>query len=239
MTAAALAPPPPAQPAGAAEAPEWARALLERQLWILGQLAEGGLEIARAVERQATGGRSGEDAPERAPEGVEAHIPMAYARVARAVRMTILLQSKLIGDLQTLQTKAAHESAHANSLRGTQRIGLMQDQKRRIGRIVSRIAWVDGREPAEIERLTRRGVEMLDYDDHFGDILTRPVSETIALICKDLGLEPDWPQLAEEAWAKAEIQSGAAGGPLAGVRPAPRRAAANDQVPLTPQAASP
>ena len=50
MSTAALTPP---APASAADASDWARALLERQLWILGQLAEGGLEIARAIERSA------------------------------------------------------------------------------------------------------------------------------------------------------------------------------------------
>ena len=162
---------------------------------------------------------------------------MAYARVARAVRMTILLQSKLIADLQALEAKAAHEAAHGRCLNGTQRVGLECDQKDRIGRIIGRIAWADGADEDEVERLAEEAAERLDQDDLYGDILTRPVSELIAQICDDLGLQPDWPQLAEEAWAKAEIDSGAAGGPLAGLvmKPPP----ANDRVQFTPCAASP
>ena len=234
MSAAATPP----QPTAPAAARDLARALLERQLWGLGQLAEGGLEIARAIERQATGAGS-DDA---APHTVDAHVPMAYARVARAVRMTILLQSKLITDLQALEAKTAEAAYSAKCRRALDRPHILREQKARIGRIVGRIAWADGREHAEIERLARHAAEMLDHDDHFGDILTRPVSELIALICQDLGLEPDWPQLAEEAWAMAEIAGGKVGGPLEAwinKGSAKERSAAHDPAPLAPQAASP
>ena len=238
MTAAAQAPSQPTKtgtPANAG-APDLARTLLERQLWVLGQLAEGGLEIARAIEHRATSDDS-EDA-------VLDAAPIAYARVARAVRMTLMLQYKLIADLQALEAKAAHEAAHANCLRGTQRVGLKFDQKERIGRIISRIAEADGADEDEVERLAEEAAERLDQDDLYGDILTRPVSALIAQICDDLGLEPDWPQLAEEAWAKAEIENGAAGGPLAeflAKRPTTthRPPPTNDGVRFTPQAASP
>jgi hypothetical protein len=235
MSTATHTPPAPPLPlAPATPAPEWARALLERQLWILGQLAEGGLEIARAIERQATG----EGSEEGAPQVVEAHIPMAYARVARAVRMTILLQSKLIGELQNVEIKAAQESL-ARSPRAIDRPRLEREQKARIGRIVGRIVWADREDAAESDRQERLAVELLDQDELYGDILTRPVSEIIAHICRDLGLEPDWPQLAEEAWAQAEIKSGAAGGPLAAVMAASWPPPAQERVQLTPQAASP
>jgi len=156
--------------------------------------------------------------------------------------MTILLQSKLITDLQALEAKTAEAAYSAKCRRALDRPHILREQKARIGRIVGRIAWADGREHAEIERLARHAAEMLDHDDHFGDILTRPVSELIALICQDLGLEPDWPQLAEEAWAMAEIAGGKVGGPLEAwinKGSAKERSAAHDPAPLAPQAASP
>jgi len=233
MTVAAQTPPQPAATGvtASAAAGDLARALLERQLWVLGQLADGGLEIARAIERRATSDES--------PDAVLDGAPMAYARVARAVRMTLMLQSKLIADLQSLEAKAAHEAAHGHCLKGAQRVGLECDQKDRIGRIIGRIAGADGADEDEVERLAEEAAERLDQDDLYGDILTRPVSEIIALICKDLGLEPDWPQLAEEAWAKAEIENGAAGGPLAAMMAKGLAAPANDGVRFAPQAASP
>ncbi|HVY34383.1 MAG TPA: hypothetical protein VG960_08170 [Caulobacteraceae bacterium] len=241
MTVATQAPPQTATVAvpTSAAVGDMARALLERQLGILGQLAEGGLEIARAIEREATQAGSAK----RAPKGVGAHIPMAYARVSRAVRMTILLQSQLITDLQTLEAKAAQAAAQANSLNGTQRVCREHDQQRRIGRIVGRIALADDKAHGEANRLARETVERLEQDELYGDILTRPFSEIVAQICNDMGLEPNWPQLAEEAWAKAELNTGAAAAPLAAAmaktaqaRPPPL---SKSVAQFTPHAASP
>jgi hypothetical protein len=210
MTVADTAPANAAQtdaPACADDAGDWARPLLERQLWILGQLAEGGLEIARAIERAAT--------DEGSDDAVRAAAPMAYARVARAVRLTILLQSKLIADLQALEAKAAREVRSEKIDQKVDRPDLLRRQMARIHRIVRRVAWAQGKAIEEVERLARDAVDRLDQDELYGDLLSRPVSEIIAHICRDLRLEPDWPQLAEEAWAQDEIASGAAGAPLA------------------------
>ena len=188
---------------------DWARGLLERQLWMLGQLAEGGLEIARSIERAATD--QGADA------AVRAAAPLAYARVARAVRLTIMLQSKVIADLQKLESNAEIDASHAKIRQDVARPGLLRERKARIQRIVGRIAWAEGEDADQIEQVMRETGEHLDQDDIYGDVLSRPVSELVALICQDLGLKPDWPHLTEHAWAQAEIASGAAGAPLAGV----------------------
>ena len=56
-----------------------------------------------------------------------------------------------------------------------------------------------------LDDLVHETAERLDDDDIFGDVLTRPVGELVSLICRDLGLEPDWARLGEEAWAKEEF----------------------------------
>jgi hypothetical protein len=66
--------------------------------------------------------------------------------------------------------------------------------------------------------------ERLDDDDIYGDVIARPVGELVALICRDLGLEPDWARLAEEAWAREEIERGDARSPFANLH---REAVAN------------
>ena len=109
MSAAALLPEA-LSPAGPAD---WARPLVERQLQMLGRLAEAGLEIAVALEAQAKGGEA----------VVQGDVAMAYSRVARAVRQTIMLQSKLIEALQEHETgragrKAAARASAARIVRG-------------------------------------------------------------------------------------------------------------------------
>jgi hypothetical protein len=86
-------------------------------------------------------------------------------------------------------------------------------------RIVERVATSQHEDTDKVERLVQEAAERLDQDDIY-KMLDRPVSEVVALICKDLGLDPDWPRLAQEAWAREEMASGAAGWPLAGLEPA-------------------
>jgi hypothetical protein len=91
---------------------------------------------------------------------------------------------------------------------------LADQRKARTVRIVERIARRDCDDAEDIERRVGEAAGRLDQDDIYGDVLSRPISELIAMICKDLGLDPDWPQLAREAWAREEISGGAAGSPL-------------------------
>ena len=127
----------------------WERALLDRQLEALGRLAEMGLAIAGAIERRATA-----DEPE--PDTVLHHAAMDFARVARAVRMTFALQSRLIADFKgrsrTAETTAsgveryevvwAGEPSHI----GTSQTGAVQ-------RIVRRAAEDAGYDREAVERL--------------------------------------------------------------------------------------
>src|SRR4051794_27850697 len=85
-----------------------ARSLIERQLAVLGRLAEVGLNIALAVERQVMALETGaaEEGSPRAgsPEAVQVvqGLALAYGRVSRAVRLTLALQSRLMKDLQEI-----------------------------------------------------------------------------------------------------------------------------------------
>jgi len=195
------------------DAEDWARPMLERQLALLGRLAEAGLEIAVALERQV---KSGEPFDGQA-------VARAYARVSRAVRLTVMLQSKLIGQLQQPKTLAdTIASAMDAELRSLEQAG-----KTRLVGIVARVARAEHDEPDAVERLVAEAAERLDRDDLYGDVLTRPISEIVADICRDLGLEPDWASLAQEAWAQEAVADGEAGAPLEAwmarqARPPPR-----------------
>ena len=82
-------------------------------------------------------------------------------------------------------------------------------------RIVRRVARDHcGREPFAVSVIAKEAAERLDDDDIYGLAASRPVGELVAMLCRDLGLEPDWDALAAEAWAQAEIDSGAAGSPF-------------------------
>ena len=93
---ALIAPDPAPAPADAPATVD-ARARIEGQLVMLDRLAAIGMEIAEACGREAKA------PPTEAPEGAaRPHTGLVFARVARAVRMTIALQSRLAKDLAAL-----------------------------------------------------------------------------------------------------------------------------------------
>jgi hypothetical protein len=230
-TQAATAPDAAPDPAPADAA---ARARAERHLVVLDQLMEAALRLALAIEQQVT-------QPEvDAPKAVEGDVALAFHRAARAVRMTVALQARLIeerrrpegaapaGEPRTLRVVLVETDGTERPLSG----GRLEPEPaphskaevHDVLRQVARAGLVPGeltpREAAETaERLAREGVERLETEREFEDIMRRPVSEIIDLICRDLGIAPDWPHLAEEAWALKEMASERVGAPLAPFRP--------------------
>ena len=183
--------------ADSAEAPSHAR--LERQLERLDRLAEAGMEMIEALTAQAKG---------TGPKVVDGDVALAFSRVARAVRMTELLQNELSGDLKDPQAAAQDAAKQAEA-------GLRAAHRDRAVRIVRRVARDHcRREPFAVSAIAREAAERLDDDDIYALVASRPVGELVALLCRDFGLEPNWDSLAAEAWAQAEIDSGAPGSPF-------------------------
>jgi hypothetical protein len=163
-----------------------ARRRLERQLEILDELAQDGLEWSKAIQRQ--GLRQAEAAgPDAAPRPC-ADLGRAYDHVTRAARLALMLQAKLIRDRERLDAAAP---MHA-------------DRKLGALRVVKRAAQAEYEDREAVERLVREAAERLDREDICADLLSRPAGEIITFICQDLGLPVDWPSLAQEAWDEAE-----------------------------------
>ena len=190
-------------PESAAE--DRARSLLDGQLAMLGDLAEAGLEVARAVGRRAK-----EAGPDEDLNGLS----LAYARVSRAVRMTIALQSRLIADLKALADSAAQDRFDAEAFDEDELAVRQETHKVRVVRVVERVIEAEHEDYDQVSGLVLRAEHLLDDEDLYDDILSRPIGDLVAGICRDLGLTPDWARLAEEPWAKKEIERGGAGSPF-------------------------
>jgi hypothetical protein len=143
----------PAEPESPASVPDAPDPLLDRQLQMLGDLAEIGLEIARALESQAK--RTG-------PVVAEGDIALAYGRVARAVRQAILLQSRLVEDFKARAAAADRTLADARSAAEEALAEREHIRKCRIGSIVERVAEASHDDEEEIDRLVREADERLD-----------------------------------------------------------------------------
>ena len=194
----------------AADAPpaDPARALIAAQLAVLSRLTEIGMALAEEA------GRRGTASPDPDGRGERGDPCLMVSRAARAVRLTLLLQSNLIKQLQDWDRHTAYLASQAVAEADERREDLLDEHKARTVRIVERVARRACDDAEHVERLVGEAAERLDQDDLYGEVLTRPVSELVAAICQDLGLDPDWPRLAREAWAREEISSGAAGSPL-------------------------
>jgi hypothetical protein len=156
---------------------EPANLLLERQLVLLERLAEAGLQVALDIQAQCA-------------EAGAADSAMAFARVARAVRQTVLLQSRLQQDGSDRRATTVRAETTA--------------RKARVERIVSRVIDDEIQDTDEAIDVLLDARERLEGDDIYGDVMTLALPDLIARICKDLGLQPDWEVLSQEAWAKEE-----------------------------------
>ena len=202
----------PATPGG-----EPVRASLERQLHILGDLAEAGLMMAQAVAREAGGLQAGQSSSRAV-----ADLALAYERVARAVRYAAMLQSRLIGELraweQARSSPAAMAAWKARAEREAQAEVEVAARKAEVAGVLERVvaeAQAGQPETERRETLGREAAERLRGDPRLNDILTLPISAVIELICRDLGVQPDWLRLSEEEWARGELRSGKVGAALA------------------------
>ena len=211
MTDAAEAPHTPApNDSPAIDADDWTRPFVMRELQLLGDLAEIGVKVARAIERRVDNAGPDEDLRP---------VAMAYNRTARAVRLTLMLHAKVIKDRKADDATAekAREEAKDEEYARSDPAHI---RKCRVGQIVNRIAEAEHPDDEEkVDRLIDEADERLDDEDLYGDLMQRPLSELVARLCKDLNLDPDWAELAEELWAVRELESGEPGWPLAAISP--------------------
>jgi len=171
----------------ATDAPGWDRPAFERQTALLGELAEAGLEVVHVIRDQAVAaGASAE--PARIDFG------LAYARAARAVRMTLALQRRYILDLRFELRHGEPAPAWDSPARKT--------SVHAVDRISHGLATGGLSEAKAVRQLTESLDETLDawerVENLDDDLPEGDVNEIIAKLCKDLGLAPDWLERTEE-----------------------------------------
>jgi hypothetical protein len=78
------------------------------------------------------------------------------------------------------------------------------------------------REAAEIDKPEREPSERREFEC-FSHFLRRPFGEVVAMICKGIGLKPDWDAWSSEPWAQEELRTRHSTSPYAGYPNAPPR----------------
>jgi hypothetical protein len=175
---------------------------------MLAELAEIGMEVARAVGRQAAEGPVLE-------RGLD--LTLAFSRASRAVRLTLMLQSRLLAPPSPGKDHGqdAGDGA-AEPLTGERRRARARELVERFVR--------DEHEGDEqtVERLMAEAAERLEVEE---DIDGKRMGQIVSLICNDLLLSPRRVEMAQalfddddEPWNLPAPTSGA---PALGTAPAP------------------
>jgi hypothetical protein len=169
----------------------------EERLRMLRELAEIGMEIARALGRDVVSAESTEDDKAKSPAE-------AFGVVSRAVRLTLALEDKIDAALRDLKAGVVWERT-IEQQRAARRAEVAADRAedecvRRVSLLVANVA---EREIGDIESFHdfhEAMEERLKEDEAYLDCAGQPLRETVERLCHDLGLHPDWSRWDGEGW---------------------------------------
>jgi hypothetical protein len=185
---------------GRAHQDDWA----DEHVRMLRELAELGMQLARAMARQALAQAEAGAAEAPAAGGPGRGDPgLGFARVARAVRLTLALEARTregsIARRNAVASEAEGPAAGAAArIRALLAPMVRGPREAEVRRIARDIIEAEGGERAEA--LMAELHERLDDDEDYAEP-DRPVGEALARICRDLGLTPDWSRWADQDWA--------------------------------------
>jgi hypothetical protein len=216
-------------PDGASDEPvDPSIAVAERHLLMLARLGEIGMELAEAVSRQVAAQSHLQDVGEKAGVTeiaggeitlvVKGDFGLVFNRLARAIRMTMVLEMKVCEEIKQLkaglalerreQAKAAADAAARAELYA------QFDREDRVRQVMKQAIKAEITDKGAADSLYDEMTERLDEDEAFEDFGDRPVGEIVALICHAFGLHPDWSRWAAEDWAIEEAQAATPGSPF-------------------------
>ena len=150
-----------------------------------------GMDMARTLQDQAR------DLQGSDPGVIGPDLSLRFHRISRSIRMSLALDAKLISGFQAqVQDRKA---------------AVLTERKALAKEAVS--CQVDRDTPdRDLHRERSDRIEREDLED-FEDFSDKPVSEIIAVICKDLGITPDWQAWSLEPWAIEERRTNVPGSP--------------------------
>ena len=236
-------------------APAWAR----EQLEVLRELRDMGMSLARSLTRRVLAETEAAEAaaeagePEAAPRrGAVVDPALSFSRLSRAVRLTLALEAQTHRQIEDAAARGENRARVANDDAPAQQDFMTPDGqvdyaaiRRRLHplihgetdfetrRAVEETIEASTRDPDEVEQLKQELKERLEEEDPEDIFFNRthwPSGEAIALICQDLGLEPDWDRWEARPWARKEAETSPPGSPYATVArpPDPHRATGTD-----------
>jgi hypothetical protein len=195
----ASAPQDPDSPA-ADETPDPSVLRAERRLRLLEELTEIGMELTRALRPSAAEAR--EDLSDDKAQAKGRDPADAFARLSRAVRLTLALEARTDQELRDLKAGIVRvrENEHAKAAEHAEHAAHIDrlTRKAEVSYLVANIAEAEIGDGDEWENLCAALEERLEEDAAYEDCDKWPLRETVERLCKDLALSPDWSRWAGE-----------------------------------------
>lgn len=192
--------------------------MARRQARVLGRLTEICMDIAEALRVQVLE-RTAEAVAEK-PSGAGAVCrdpELAISRIARAVRLNLMLEARLAQERQA-GAEAAKAAARTLDLVRQHWVEPRRGQLRR-DKVLDVVEQT-------IEAEAYEGGDGRDVENLLGEVYARvkayaeveyvacSIGEMVACVCEDMGLSPDWSVWAGEDWAIAEAAAKTEGSPF-------------------------
>jgi hypothetical protein len=216
----------PASAADPAPTPDPAVERMERRLRLLQEISDIGMQLMRtlcvdvAVEhrleqgtlRDAFGDALDPDALAAAAAPGPRDPAATFARLSRAVRLTLTLEGRTDQALSALRAGVAIQLAERarEQAQAHRDAALAQDaaeaarHKARVHRVRDIILEVAEYEIDDMEGLSDIELaldERLEGDPAYAGLPDLPLEETVRRLCADLQIEPDWSRWAGDGWA--------------------------------------
>jgi hypothetical protein len=198
----------PASPA-ADEAPDPAVLRAERRLRLLAELADIGMDLARALKPSA----QADEAPDEAADGGPATEPgrtrrrdpaEAFAPLSRAIRLTLALEAKTDAELCDLKAGVLRAREEERTVTAERRkvaaTKAAADREEKIRDLVVEAAEFEIEDCRDMLDLLNALDERLDEDAAYFDREQKPLRDIVEGLCADLTLAPDWSCWNGEGW---------------------------------------
>jgi len=192
----------------------------EQDVLMLAELAEIGMDLARAQGAYAKARLAAAVAEDGAPLAAGEDPTAAFNKLAQTVRRIIALKARLTEDISQRRAglaagrearRVARKAAHATAVREAIDFALADAYEAEH----PTPAFDPKADPYAVDPVEVERDEMFDHAEYLlgdldlcGDWLTRPVGETVAVLCEALGFEPDACVKRDGAWHIRRRDSG-------------------------------
>jgi len=183
----------------------------EQRLAMLREISEIGMELTRSLARRVQAEEAAGTGDQAIAEN--ANPPPfdpsdAFARLSRAVRLTLALEARAEEALRALlageraATEARREARVAREKHAAET--RTQDAWERIEDLVEREIERTAENEEDFYNLVFALEQRLDENQAYHDLENRPLGETVEWLCRDLCLSPDWRRWTGEGWLEDE-----------------------------------